>query len=157
MPVCQWKPFGGTPLEHDDIEVRVHAECKGYGLRYRGFAWDCVDGRESYQVGDGDGDGGSACRSPSLPRRAPGLEQDLVDYRNLDSERDFVSENATRSIFGWLRVNGYALDGKDIWNYEWFDMSESDEEIEQGEDSSKDMPRPHSYVETWLSELIDKP
>lgn len=144
VPVCQWKPFGGTPLEHVDIEVRVHAECKGHGLRYRGFAWDCVDGRESYQVGDGDGDGGSACRSPSLPRRAPGLEQDLVDYRNLDSERDFVSENATRSIFGWLRVNGYALDEKDIWNHEWFDMSESDEEIEQGEDSSKDMPQPHS-------------
>ncbi|KAL2182094.1 uncharacterized protein P884DRAFT_266466 [Thermothelomyces heterothallicus CBS 202.75] len=45
--------------------------------------------------------------------------------------------NATRGIFGWLRVNGYALDEQDIWKHEWFDMSESGEELEeQREDSS---------------------
>jgi hypothetical protein len=153
VPVCQWKPFGGTPVEQTDLEVRVHAGCKGHGLRYWGVAWDCVDGREIYQAGDGggdgDGDGGgvSACQSPPLARK-----QDAVDYGNMDSERDFVSENATRSIFGWLRVNGYASDEKDIWNHEWFDISGSDEEI-QGEDGLRGRPKSPSYVEAWIAEL----
>ena len=155
VPVCQWKPFGGTPLEHTDIEVRVHAKCKGHGLRYQGFMWDCVDGKTTHQALDGDD--AYAYPSPPLTQQTPSSRQAPVNYRNLDREKDFVSENATRSIFGWLRVDGYALDEKDIWKHEWLEMSESDEEVEeQSEDSSGNMPKSSSYVETWVSELSHK-
>ncbi|KAK4123221.1 hypothetical protein N657DRAFT_664278 [Parathielavia appendiculata] len=89
VPVCQWRPFGGTPLEHTDLEVRVHAQCKGHGLR-----------------------------SSHLP----------INYKKLYIDRDFVSENATRSIFGWLRVDGFAVDEMEIAIHGWLAMPESDEE-----------------------------
>ncbi|AEO57297.1 hypothetical protein MYCTH_2303275 [Thermothelomyces thermophilus ATCC 42464] len=156
VPVCQWRPFGGTPLEHTDIEVRVHAKCKGHGLRYQGFIWDCVDGNTTYQALD-DNDV-YACPSPPLTQQTTNSRQNpVIDYKNLDREKDFVSENATRSIFGWLRVNGYALDEQDIWKHEWLDMHESDEEVEERtEESSGNMPKSSSYVETWISELSHK-
>jgi hypothetical protein len=123
---------------------------KGHGMRYWGVAWDCVDGKTAYQPADGHGV--SACQNPPLPQPNLSLEQDTVDYGSMDSERDFVAENATRSIFGWLRVNGYASDEKDIWNHEWFDMSESDEEI-QSEDGLRDRSKSPSYVEAWIAGL----
>jgi hypothetical protein len=152
VPVCQWRPFGGTPLEFTDIEVRVHAECKGHGLRYQGLTWDCADGRTTYQVPDGDD--ACACPSPLLTLETPSSRQDPVNYRSMDPGRDFVSENATRSIFGWLRVDGYATDEKEIWKHEWLEMQESDEEEEeQSGESSRKIPRSSSYVETWVSKL----
>lgn len=54
VPVCQWKPFGGTPLEHCDVEVRAHAHCHGHELRYQGITWDCGDGKGLYQSLDID-------------------------------------------------------------------------------------------------------
>ncbi|KAK3296949.1 uncharacterized protein B0H64DRAFT_416195 [Chaetomium fimeti] len=146
VPVCQWRPFGGTPLEHTDIEVRVHAECKGHGLRYQGLTWDCVGEKTAHQPLDGDDL--YAYQSPPRTAQTSYSRQTLVNYGNLDHEKDFVSENATRSVFGWLRVYGYALGEKPIWKHEWFEMSESDEEVEEGSPS---------YVETWVSELSDRP
>ncbi len=117
--------------------------------------WDCVDGKTTHQALDGDD--AYAYPSPPLTQQTPSSRQAPVNYRNLDREKDFVSENATRSIFGWLRVDGYALDEKDIWKHEWLEMSESDEEVEeQSEDSSGNMPKSSSYVETWVSELSHK-
>jgi len=33
VPVCPWQPFGTTPLEHTEIEVRQHAQCNGHCLQ----------------------------------------------------------------------------------------------------------------------------
>ncbi|CEI39903.1 unnamed protein product [Fusarium venenatum] len=44
----------------------------------------------------------------------------------LDRDREAISENATRSIFGWLRVEGFVQGEQDIWKHEWFEMSNSD-------------------------------
>ncbi|KAK4119392.1 hypothetical protein N657DRAFT_674917 [Parathielavia appendiculata] len=155
VPVCQWRPFGGTPLEHTDVEVRVHAKCKGHGLRYQGFMWDSVDGKTTYQPLDAED--AYAYPSPPLIQQTPSFSQVPVNYGTFDSEEDFVSENATRSIFGWLRVDGYALGEKGIWTHAWLEMSESDEEVEeQSKDSSGNTPKSSSYVETWVSELSHK-
>jgi hypothetical protein len=54
----------------------------------------------------------------------------ITSYANLDRNKEFVSENATRSIFGWLRFEGYAAGERDIWEHEWFDILESDEDEE---------------------------
>lgn len=40
LPLVQWKPFGSTPLEDADLEVRNHAGCEGHMLYYQGFEWD---------------------------------------------------------------------------------------------------------------------
>ncbi|KAK0749533.1 hypothetical protein B0T18DRAFT_479521 [Schizothecium vesticola] len=95
VPVCQWRPFGRTPLKHTDLEVRAHTQCKHHGLQYRGFTWDCIGGKMRYQPSDGDDPAAfplahQALRPSSIP----------VDYGSLDPEKDFMSENATRSIFG---------------------------------------------------------
>ncbi|AEO62318.1 uncharacterized protein THITE_2106371 [Thermothielavioides terrestris NRRL 8126] len=154
VPICQWRPFGETPLEHTDIEIRNHAECQGHGLRYQGFTWDCVDGGTATQQ-PLDGDDAWACPSPLLASQPQRSKQaQVIDYGKLDIKKDFVSENATRSIFSWLRVDGFASDEKDIWTHEWFEACESDEEVEmQSKGSSVDMARLSSCVETWVSEL----
>ena len=122
VPICQWRPFGGTPLEHCDLEVRIHVECKGHGLRYQGFTWECVDGNVTQKAIDG----GDADVFPEPPqtRETGSLGQIPVSRR----EEEGVSENATRSIFGWLRVDGHALDEKEIWGHEWLEEM-SDEEV----------------------------
>lgn len=65
-----------------------------------------------------------------------------------------MSENATRSIFGWLRVDGYALGERDIWEHEWLETVDTDdEEEEQSEDISGKTRKSSSNVEAWLSKV----
>lgn len=144
MPICRWRPFGGTPAEHTDLEVRIHAGCRGHGLRYRGFTWDCVDGCTN-QPSVEDRDGWYAI---------PLLTQETsctIDYGGLDYEKRSVSENATRSIFGWLRVGGYAVDEKEIWQHEWFEPYDFDEECEE-QDLDKSEKRSMSRAKMWLED-----
>ncbi|UPK90980.1 hypothetical protein LCI18_001915 [Fusarium solani-melongenae] len=58
-----------------------------------------------------------------------------ICFEGLDREREAILDNATRSIFGWLRFDGYARHEEDIWKHEWFDMSESDQD-DVGEDET---------------------
>ncbi|PTD09458.1 hypothetical protein HYE67_006458 [Fusarium culmorum] len=41
-----------------------------------------------------------------------------TSYKGLDRDQEAISENATRNIFGWLRVDGYAQGEQDIWKHE---------------------------------------
>ncbi|KAH6621496.1 hypothetical protein B0J18DRAFT_481102 [Chaetomium sp. MPI-SDFR-AT-0129] len=152
VPICQWRPFGGTPLEHTDIEVRAHANCKGHGLRYDGFIWDRVDGKTTYQSADGGNT--HACLNPPPIKNTTGPYRVSIECGKFDIEKEFASESATRSIFGWLRFDGYAPDEKKIWTHEWFEPYECDEEDEEKcEESPKNTHRSSSHVETWISGL----
>ena len=103
VPICQWRPFGGTPLQHCDIEVRNHVKCKGHGLRYQGFTWECVGGNVTQKpIACDDAD---VFPSPPQTRETESLGQHPVVSR----EKEVVSESATRSIFGWLRVDGICV------------------------------------------------
>ncbi|KAF2253675.1 hypothetical protein BU26DRAFT_515998 [Trematosphaeria pertusa] len=150
VPVCQWKPFGTTPVADVDVEVRLHAECEGHGLQYRGFFWDCTNDESEFQ-------------SPNIediqppPNRLPiqdpnGAGQIPIFYGALERGKEVISENATRSILGWLRFEGYARHERGIWKHEWFDMSDSDEEDvgchELCADDALEIP---SRVDSWLS------
>jgi hypothetical protein len=53
---------------------------------------------------------------------------DLEDDRFLKDK--MLSENITRSIFGWLQNIGWPKNEKDIYSYSWIDFDKSDEEIE---------------------------
>jgi hypothetical protein len=77
-----------------------------------------------------------------------------ICYDALDREDEFVSENATRNIFGWLRVDGYARHERNIWKHEWLDMSDSDEDdVDCVKDYSGDRSKLSSRVEAWVSGL----
>ncbi|GLA24179.1 hypothetical protein AnigIFM63326_011034 [Aspergillus niger] len=49
-----------------------------------------------------------------------------IDYQGLNHGDEGVSENATRSIFGWLRVEGFPPNEKKI--HDWIYIDESDYE-----------------------------
>jgi hypothetical protein len=159
VPVCQWRPFGATPIDDTDIEVRLHARCKSHALWYQSFSRDCAEG----SVEDRPVKRGGTARNTTTPlerKRLTSPEQIPVSYGGLDRERETGSENATRQIFGWLRVEGYAADEREIWEHEWFRILDSDDEDSNGSQggtagfpkslSQRQSSCPTSHVETWL-------
>lgn len=159
VPICQWKPFGATPLAGADVEVRVHAECKGHGLAYLGVSWDCDEGIAVQSTGIAEEAGSCLMHTPRRPRLEDGTVEHIpISYVKLDRDKESISENATRNIFGWLRIEGYAPDERKIWEHEWFEVLESDDE-DEGEDGdgtqsgSGNTPKSSSRVESWISEL----
>lgn len=95
VPICQWKPFGTTPVVDTDIEVRVHGACIGHHLQYRGIAWDCVD--DVSEERDVPTPANSTLNL--LPLHAPGCPNTQpVSYEGMNYDEEGVSETATRSI-----------------------------------------------------------
>lgn len=121
-PSCPWAPFGSTPLEEVDFDVRLHADCAGHGLRYMGFTWDCVRHRllantDQWEVYH---DPSAVVAHGSETRKGP-----AVDYRGLHYELETLSERATQSIFKWLRgSNGFKRGEMEILRHEWFTSEE---------------------------------
>jgi hypothetical protein len=142
-PVCPWAPFGSTTLEDTDIDVRLHAQCRGHGLRYAGWKWACRNGQVVHQTCD-----------PALQpvfQQAQAVPHVLVNYEALRTNEEFISENATRSIFGWLRFEGYPTREKDIHQHEWIMIDDSDEEVLDYAAGESPIPRsPTAAVESWL-------
>ena len=146
VPICQWRSFGENTAQNADLEVQTHAQCKEHRLRYRGFTWDCGDRTTAHYAFTGD--------DPAPPRQAKShTNQAPVDFSDLDPEKDFLSENSTRNIFGWLRVEGYATGERDIWEHEWFDDVGDDEEEGESNNSCADTSKMSAGVEAWLSEV----
>ncbi|KAK3994376.1 hypothetical protein QBC44DRAFT_391556 [Cladorrhinum sp. PSN332] len=157
-PVGQWTPFGATPLEDTDIEVRLHAvHCGGHGLQYQGILWDCIDGKTNHQLPRGDG----ICERPSppLPEDTSKPDRVPINYQRLNYDKDFISKGTTSIIFRWLRSDGCAVDEKYIWEDDWLDLSimDSDEEIEDQDKDSCGSGKSFSLVKDWLLELSEQP
>ncbi|OAA35160.1 hypothetical protein NOR_08083 [Metarhizium rileyi] len=149
LPVCQWRPFGSTLLEDADIEVRKHVDCcQDHRLRYEGFSWNCKDGKATYWPSRG---------AEVFPRIASpiGSKSRPTSHHKVIRDHEVVSENATRSIFGWLRFDGYAPREKPIWEQEWFAISESDEDedLDGYKSEPNDGATSTSYVRSWMSSL----
>ncbi|RAK99302.1 uncharacterized protein BO80DRAFT_410522 [Aspergillus ibericus CBS 121593] len=106
-PILPWRPFGATALKDTEIDVRLHANCTGQGLLYAGWKWMCRNGRVVHQSFE-------AALAPTLPLAEPELPNVTISYEALDHGEESASQNATRSIFGWLRVDGYPPDEKRI-------------------------------------------
>jgi hypothetical protein len=147
--VCQWKPFGKTPVENVDIEVRVHQQCEDHRLQYEGIDWEYEDGNLEFLLSQ---KAGSQKMSGKTSMQETGDTcTTAICYEGMARDREAISENATRSIFGWLRPDGYAQGEQDIWKHEWFDMSESDEDdIRDDETTSDASARLSPRVESWV-------
>lgn len=152
LPVCQWRPFGKTPVEDVDIEVRVHQQCQDHWLQYEGTGWECMNGEFVFN---------SSHEADSLDISDISLTQDnsntslmAICYGGLDREREAISENATRSIFGWLRSDGFAQHEREIWEHEWFEEDEEDDEDSSEDEGTTGGSRmPPSRIKSWLSDL----
>ena len=146
-PICQWRPFGTTSVEDLDAEVRTHAKCRGHKLQYQGLRWS---GEDTMITLTTDAVEPSTDRS----RLHASNEQSIICCEKLNREREVISENTTRSIFGWLRPDGRTRDEKEIFQHPWLDMSESDSEDEaESPASSHNGVKDTSLVASWLNDL----
>ena len=146
VPICPWKPVGTTPLCDTEIEVRQHAKCSGHYLQYLGWCWELVGGTSSVDSGFNTG-----MEYKEIFRSAgDAIPSEVQEDRPLKSES--LSESATRSIFGWLRVAGYPRSEQGIYRHPWIDLDleESDEELDDGASAGKDGLRDASDIRNWL-------
>ncbi|EXJ72776.1 uncharacterized protein A1O5_03923 [Cladophialophora psammophila CBS 110553] len=152
VPVCPWEPFGYTDLHDADIEVREHACCAGkHCLQYDNWAWDLRDGRKSAP------DRGFIPNDGFMDANETTIELLVRPQCQDDPESEGLAEIATRSIFGWLRSNGYPSKERGIWMHPWLNVNDSsDEEIDDlSEGGSADGER-GSTIENWISKRVDK-
>ncbi|EGX93225.1 hypothetical protein CCM_04597 [Cordyceps militaris CM01] len=144
FPVCPWEPFGSTPLVDAHIQVRKHVHCQDHGLRYEGFSWECIGGNAFWPPQEAS----ASVRN----ERVASVASQAVSYSNMNRDDECSSENATRSIFGWLRVDGYARHEKAIWGHEWFALGSDDDDDEQETDSTSQTME-NTNVWPWLSSV----
>ncbi|KAK2593465.1 hypothetical protein QQS21_008838 [Conoideocrella luteorostrata] len=149
VPMCQWKPSGKTPIEDADIEVRAHQQCEDHWLQYETIDWECDDGNLKFQSSQKAGSQ-TISSEPLMQDTGNGFST-AICYVDMAREREAISENATRSIFGWLRSDGYAQCEQDIRTHEWFDMPESDEDdIADDEITFEPSVGLSPRIESWL-------
>ncbi|KAI5864548.1 hypothetical protein GGS23DRAFT_604176 [Durotheca rogersii] len=155
VPLCQWRPFGATPLEITDIEIRLHEKCGDHRLQYQGFAWNCVNGQVESRPVDNVDTYTALSRSPA---HYPHDEVQIpIDYGAMNREREFTSVDATLMIMRWLRSEGHTRHERDMWEHKWFAVLKSSDGSEPGdydsENSSCTGPKSPSYVRSWISGL----
>lgn len=146
-PVSPRRPFGSTSLGHTNLEFQRHVTCKRHALQYTSWRWDTIEGSDyedySFDQRPIAADHWDAMPGEPDPIRLYNLEVSLQDHT--------ISMTATRSIFGWLRVDGYPPTEKSIFTHDWFDTGSSSEgSICSDDDTSDSKPR---NVATWLDEL----
>ncbi|WXC63483.1 hypothetical protein SNK03_009304 [Fusarium graminearum] len=150
--MCQWAPFGKTPVGDVDLEVPVHQQCEDHWLQYEGIEWECEDGNfGSLELQKADSQ-----PIPSKPHVHLPTQEFTTDisYEGLDRDREAISENATRNIFGWLLVDGYVQGEQDIWKDEWLDMSDSDDDdVDEEETTSYASAQLSPRVESWVFDI----
>ncbi|KAI2011690.1 hypothetical protein LOZ39_001012 [Ophidiomyces ophidiicola] len=148
-PVSPWMPFGTTTLEDTEIEVRLHAQCVDHSLQYSGWHWTCGKGKLLHPM----------CVESTTFAHPPARHLAIstpIRYEALNLEEESASENATRNIFGWLRIDGYPPRERAISNHEWFNLDESDNESAPLNESPKShtVPTPKVAVEEWIQQSI---
>ncbi len=125
-------------------------------MRYRGFVWNCLNGRV--------GGGGGSCADWTLHSQPSELLSSVIEicreygsnYKGLCIEDEFISADATRRIFGWLRGKlGYARGERAIWQHQWIRMPEfasgSQVDSESGESVETERSKGENEV-VWESE-----
>lgn len=148
FPICPWKPFGSTPLGDTDIEVRKHADCIAHRLDYEGMSWDCDDGKTTAYLPTK-----KTFESPPTESltRSTAIK---VNYDGMSRGSETISENSTRSIFGWLRFDGHGKHEKAIWEHEWFTMLDSsDGEASEADVASTHPPAGEPEISQWVVAL----
>lgn len=135
MPFTPWKPFGSVKLKDAELEVQIHAGCRGHGLRYKGWAWDCWEDGRAISVMQQPPVLNHADQQPVSVVPDPSVE---VPYDMLNLEDNSASGTATLNIFMWLRRAGFAATERHIRRHEWLCEVFDDEEEEAYESWPED-------------------
>lgn len=154
LPLCQWKPFGATAIEHTDFEVRNHLSCNYHQLRYEGFSWKCQGGTYEFQSSAQSHDSFKITNDRHDRESCDSTNSISICFQGMNREREALSENATRNILRWLRPDGYAPGEAELWKHEWFEPSESDDdEVDSGDNTPSEGPNSLTQVLPWLSHV----
>jgi hypothetical protein len=91
-------------IEYTDLEVRNHQTCKHHQLRYKGVSWEFQGDTHEFQPLTQGLDGCDTIRGE--PRVESCGSTDSVPFFSIgmDRDRDAISENVTRNIFGGFVV-----------------------------------------------------
>ncbi|XMA11599.1 hypothetical protein WAI453_004390 [Rhynchosporium graminicola] len=146
VPICPWKPFGNTAWCDTEIEVRQHNKCAGHHLQYISWSWNLRNESELE-------DPGFNSEMQYYDSSADVIESHSTDqpYETVLKD-EMLSENATRSIFGWLRNSGWPKAEKEIYAHSWIGFDESDEEIDDTSSDDGYTGNNIQAVEVWLTE-----
>ena len=146
VPVCPWKPFGDTDLQDADIEVREHACCTGkHCLQYHSWAWDLRDGKKSTP------DRGFIPNDGFMDADEITVDLLISPQCRDDPNSEELSEIATRSVFSWLRSNGYPMKERGVWMHPWLSVNDSsDEEIDDLSDGVSTDGERRPTIENWM-------
>jgi hypothetical protein len=142
-PICPWRPFGSIPLQQAAVEAQAHSSC-GHVFEYRGWSWDFSMSSNSLDTGYR----GVQSHERRARNRFFSFFLDVLDpvwtigwlklqvskctFNSVSS--NIASKTATRSIFGWLRSDGWPLDERHIWNHVWFiEGTDEESDIESGD------------------------
>lgn len=134
-PLTPWKPFGEMRVDDISLPIREHQQCgNDHYLRYRRWSWRLVDGSLLEDASNPEGsyeETSTDLSSSANPRDIP-----CVSLRSAILE-DTASENATRSVFQWVTVNGdgYPPSERDIYNHEWINAGDGSPEYSSHDDS----------------------
>jgi len=143
IPICPWKPFGDTAVCDTEIEVRQHRHCRDHYLQYVSWSWNLHNGTQLEEPGftvDND------------------WYKSTIEYHFADQlsekglKNEMLSENATRSIFGWLRNSGWPKGEENICRHSWIGFDESDEEMDDTSSGDRDIDNSIQAVRAWLIE-----
>jgi hypothetical protein len=151
VPVCPWELFGDIDLQEAGMEVRKHATCQArHCLQYEGWTWHTRGGGRS--VAD-KGFRANEHLNDTNDKEATSLYE-LTPFLDDNSEMsEEQSALATRSIFSWLRSDGFPQVEQTLWKHTWLQNLNIDKEEEQSDeeldDSSIKNKQPIS-VESWL-------
>jgi hypothetical protein len=148
LPICPWRPFGRTKLRDSEIEVRQHAKCMGHHLRYISWSWNLHDGTVLEDLGFAIDEESKDTSVATIESGSLDLEDDIF------LKDEVLSENATRSIFGWLRNSGWPKNEKEIYSHSWIDFDDSDEEVEdtKSDGGAKQDANTQQAIEGWVLE-----
>ncbi|KAJ5227874.1 hypothetical protein N7489_008582 [Penicillium chrysogenum] len=163
-----WKPFGSTKLRDVDLLLREHLGCGCHALEYEGWDWELGDGSRIEDAGVGAPVASllsaSNCASASAPVSMcvscpkPGVTSADLPALPADCEYDLYSEgqsdNPTRGIFCWLRLDGFPANEKGIYQHSWVEM-DSDEEIDEHESGDSTANVRVERIEYWLGGVND--
>lgn len=138
VPICPWPPFGTTLLSDANIAVRKHAFCNEHRLTYKYWAWRGDEFGKDVGLGET-----RRFEKHWIPYCPP---SSLV-HKKLDSE--YLSEAATKSIFSWLRVDGYPVNERRVRNHPWMLEDFSDDEEDESSASTSDSPGEHAAAASW--------
>ncbi|PYI02782.1 hypothetical protein BO78DRAFT_463756 [Aspergillus sclerotiicarbonarius CBS 121057] len=151
FPIWPWKPFGETRLCDAELLVQQHALCGCHCLDYASWNWSLAHGEELED----------SCLGTTLPAcddldmNEPEQPISVPEQYDYDDDAESLSENATRGIFGWLRLTGYPADEQAIYQHSWIDIESSDDEaVDDGESDTFDKTDTRESIEEWLNALV---